>query len=250
MDNLLNQIKIIFENEGFLAINKPAGLLVHPTPGRSDEITLVDWIKKERPEIIGVGDFPDGGQNRPGIVHRLDKDTSGVMIIVKNNQAFAYFKKLFQEKNIHKSYRALTWGNFDQLQGTIDKPIGRVASSSKHSTSAKKLKDIKEAITDYRVLKNYKETGKQGFSFLEVFPRTGRTNQIRVHLASIGHSVVGDPLYGSKKLKLPDGLNRMFLHAFSLEFSLENNKMMRLEADLPDDLQKTIDFLDKSQVNS
>lgn len=293
--DLLQKVEIIFENEDFIAINKPAGLLVHPT-NISEEKTLVDWIAEKHPEIIGVGDSSTDTEQeilRPGIVHRLDRDTSGIMLIAKNNDAFFYLKNLFQERKIKKNYSALVFGNFSEKSGIIDKPIGIKSSSIKRSTSAKKIRDIKEAQTEYKVIKNYPPSlqnididssinmqggsseaqgakedasadfvertknisdqnnrkphsldNRRKFALLEVYPKTGRTNQIRVHLASIGHSVVGDRIYGSQKLHSPDGLNRMFLHAFGLEMPSRSGAIMRLEADLPDDLKRVLEGLD------
>lgn len=243
--DLLQKVEIIFENEDFLAINKPAGLLVHPT-NISKEETLVDWIAEKHPEIIGVGDPSDDKEQeilRPGIVHRLDRDTSGIMLIAKTNDAFFYLKNLFQEKKIKKNYSALVFGNFSEKSGVIDKPIGIKSSSIKRSTAAKKIRDVKEAQTEYKVIKNYSLDNGRKFALLEVYPRTGRTNQIRVHLASVGHSVVGDKIYGSQKLHSPEGLDRMFLHAFGLEMPLKDGSIMRLEADLPDDLKIVLENL-------
>jgi 23S rRNA pseudouridine1911/1915/1917 synthase len=248
--DLLKKVEIIFENEDFLAINKPAGLLVHPT-NISEEKTLVDWIAEKHPEIIGVGDASLESEQeilRPGIVHRLDRDTSGIMLIAKNNDAFFYLKNLFQEKKIKKNYSALVFGNFSEKLGMIDKPIGIKSSSIKRSTAAKKIRDVKEAQTEYKVIKNYSLESGRKFALLEVYPKTGRTNQIRVHLASIGHSVVGDKVYGSQKLHSPEGLERMFLHAFGLEMPLKDGSIIRLEADLPEDLINVLNKFTTSDV--
>jgi len=241
--DLLQKIEIIFENEDFLAVNKPAGLLVHPTNNSENEKTLIDWISDKYPEIIGVGEPSDEGLMRPGIVHRLDRDTSGIMLIAKNNEAFFYLKNLFQEKKIKKTYLALVFGNFTEKIGMIDKPIGIKSSSIKRSTAAKKIRDVKEAQTGYKVIKNFSLENNRKFALLEVYPKTGRTNQIRVHLASISHSVVGDKIYGSQKLHLPGDLNRMFLHALQIELPLKNKSIIRLEADLPEDLKAVLDKL-------
>jgi 23S rRNA pseudouridine1911/1915/1917 synthase len=250
--DLLKKVEIIFENEDFLAINKPAGLLVHPT-NISKEKTLVDWIAEKHPEIIGVGDASLESEQeilRPGIVHRLDRDTSGIMLIAKNNDAFFYLKNLFQEKKIKKNYSALVFGNFSEKSGVVDKPIGIKSSSIKRSTAAKKIRDVKEAQTEYKVIKNYSLDSGRKFALLEVYPRTGRTNQIRVHLASIGHSVVGDKVYGSQKLHSPEGLERMFLHAFGLEMPLKDGSIIRLEVDLPDNLINVLNkFMTSDVVN-
>jgi 23S rRNA pseudouridine1911/1915/1917 synthase len=241
-EKLFSQIKIIFENNDFLVINKPAGLLVHPIRAGDKETTLVDWLKEKYPAITKVVDPSTGsGQEnlRPGIVHRLDRETSGIMIVAKNSEAFFYLKKLFQEKKIKKGYLVLVSGVFKNKTGTIEKPIGRVASSVRRSTAAQKMKNLKEARTDYRVIWNW-HNGGPGFALLEVYPKTGRTNQIRVHLASISHPVAGDKVYGSKKISLPFDLDRMFLHAYLLELPLREGEVMRLEADLPEDLKKAL----------
>ena len=236
MTNLLGKTSIVFENKDFVAINKPTGLLVHPAGKNEREKTLIDWLKIKYPAIVKIGEDP----TRPGIVHRLDRETSGLMIVAKNQKSFEYFKNLFQERKIKKGYLALVFGTFKNKTGTINKPIGIKSSSIKRSTAARKMREMKEAETDYKVIRNFKSDKGPGFAFLEVFPKTGRTNQIRVHLASIGHPVVGDKVYGSKKLTLPCGLNRMFLHAYLLEFPLKEGKVLRLEADLPEDLKSIL----------
>ena len=230
--DIFKEIKIVFENSDFLAINKPAGLLVHQIPNGSG-LTLVDWLKEKYPFIAAVGE----DKSRPGIVHRLDRETSGIMVIAKNNEAFSYLKNLFQEKKINKGYLALVSGILKNKSGIIDAAIGRIASSAKRSVLAKGMKDLKEARTDYRLLKNFPSEINSGFALLEVYPKTGRTNQIRVHLQGIHHSIVGDEVYSPKKMKLPAGLKRMFLHAYFLELPLKEGRVMRLEADLPDDLK-------------
>jgi 23S rRNA pseudouridine1911/1915/1917 synthase len=237
-------IDIIYENEDILAINKPAGVLVHREENAPNtasynkkvekEKVLTDWLLKHYPEIKNVGDNP---QIRPGIVHRLDKDTSGVLIVAKNQKTFDYLKSLFQKKEIKKTYLALVYGKL-LGKGVIKKPIGIKPGSIKRSTNAGHLKMIKDAITEYRVLKIFK---RGEFSLLEVTPLTGKTHQIRVHLASIGHPIVGDNLYGRKKQEIP--LKRQFLHAYSLEFNLQNNGRIKIEADLPYELQEILESL-------
>lgn len=228
------EIPIIFEEENFLVINKPAGLLVHPSSKKNfSEPTLIDWLISSYPQIKKVGEDP----SRPGLVHRLDRETSGLLIIAKNQEAYFYFKKLFQERKIKKGYLALVYGIFKNKTGTIKKSIGLKASSYKRSIKAKKLKNPKEAITDYKVIKNFPHQKPVGLAFLEIFPQTGRTNQIRVHFASFGHPLVGDRLYGSKKLDALFQPPRLFLHAYLLEFPLKEGKILRLECDLPEELK-------------
>ncbi|PIR98047.1 MAG: RluA family pseudouridine synthase [Candidatus Colwellbacteria bacterium CG10_big_fil_rev_8_21_14_0_10_42_22] len=231
-------INVIYEDENLIVINKPAGLLVHSAPGREEE-TLVDWLGINFPEIQDVGDIPADKQvtvRRPGIVHRLDKDTSGIMLIARNQEYFEYLKGLFRDKKITKTYRAIIRGKLKEKEGTIDVPISIKSGTIKRT--AHKGKDAKEAITDYRVLKEF-----ENFSYIEAMPKTGRTHQIRVHLNSIGHPVVGDKLYGGKENA--SLANRQMLHAYSLEFSLNVSKSTKLVADLPLDFEEFLQTLEK-----
>jgi 23S rRNA pseudouridine1911/1915/1917 synthase len=232
--------EIIYKTKDFLIVNKPAGLLVHQIKAgfkiydsRFKEPTLVDWLLKNYPEIKAVGDDP---KTRPGIVHRLDKDTSGVMIIARNQKTFDYLKKLFQNHEIKKTYLVLIWGKVEPKIGIINKPIGLKAGTVKRTTWLKGVKLTREAITKYRVLKYSASNIKQEISLVEAEPLTGRTHQIRIHFASIGHPVVGDKLYGKKEM--PEGLTRQFLHAESLEFTALQGERLKIAADLPKDLDE------------
>jgi 23S rRNA pseudouridine1911/1915/1917 synthase len=227
------QITPIYEDKNFLAVYKPAGLLVHAPKvnskcqiPNSKETTLVDWLLKNYPEVKGVGDEP---KIRPGIVHRLDKDVSGVILIAKNQKYFEYLKNLFGSGGIKKTYLALVYGKVEPKTGMIEKPIFLKHGTTKRSIWGGKME--KPAITEYKVIKNI----GQDFSLLKVMPKTGRTHQIRVHLVSIGHPVVGDSLYG-KKIN-PFGLKRLFLHAESLEFSPSQSKRIKIESELPNELK-------------
>ena len=228
--------KIIYEDKNFLAVNKPAGLLVHPT-AVSKENTLVDWLLKNYPEIKNVGDAPE---IRPGIVHRLDKDTSGVILIAKNQRYFEYLKKLFQTGQIKKTYLALVWGEVKQKTGEIAKSISLKPGGVKRTVWKGKME--KEAITEYKVIKSIKyqisNIKEEVFSLVEAMPKTGRTHQIRIHLASIGHPIVGDALYGRKTN--PFGLARQFLHAESVEFPVEEKRMIKVEAELSEELKNIL----------
>lgn len=223
-------VSVIYEDKDFVVIDKPAGLLVHSTKiSDSKQETLVDWLLKHYPEIKGVGDSPD---IRPGIVHRLDKDTSGVLIVARNQKFFEFLKKLFQEHNVKKVYIALVWGRISK-KGVIDQPIGLKPGTIKRTTKGKRTKMVKEAITEYCTLKYFKKDGEE-FTLTELYPKTGRTHQLRVHMASIHHPIVGDAVYGKKKH--PFNLKRQFLHAQSIEFSLPGNRRVKFEANLPKDL--------------
>jgi 23S rRNA pseudouridine1911/1915/1917 synthase len=238
---MVEMIDVIYENDDFAALNKPAGVLVHrPEKGpksAQEEGVLTDWVNKHYPEAGSVGDEP---ALRPGIVHRLDEDTSGILLIAKNQRFFDHLKGLFQRHEVKKTYLALVHGRMIG-KGRIEKPIGLLSGSVKRSVNGKSLKMVKEAVTEYQVLKVLK--GK--YSLLRVFPQTGRTHQIRVHLASIGHPIVGDGLYGKKKEDKGLGLDRQFLHAESVEFNLEDGKRIKIEAELPSEL---IEFLENIQA--
>jgi len=219
----MSDIKIIYEDKDILAINKPTGLVVH------GENSLVDWLIKKYPEIKGVGEDPE----RPGIVHRLDKDTSGVLLIAKNQKSFEYLKEQFQNRKIKKKYIVLVCGKLKVESGVIDLPIGRSKTPLKRLASEKARGKLREAITEYKVIKKF-----DNYTLVEAFPKTGRTHQIRVHFKAIGHPVAGDKLYGRQ-----NNLNRQFLHANSLEFNLLNGARIKLEADLPEDLKNFLNML-------
>ncbi len=226
----MQEPKAIYEDKSFLAVDKPAGLIVHEARSvkrgvSSKERTLVDWLLKRYPEIKTVGDEPE---TRPGIVHRLDRDTSGVLLVARNQRYFDYLKSLFQRREIQKTYLALVFGVPKEKSGRITSAIGIKSGTTKRSVHSEK--DVKQAVTEYKVLKTFeREVGK--YSLLEVRPKTGRTHQIRVHLASVGSPVVGDPLYGRKKQ--PAWAKRLMLHASSLEFNLADGKRIRLETETP-----------------
>lgn len=221
----------MYEDRDIVVLNKPAGLLVHKAPG-SEEATLADWIVKKYPETAKVGDAPE---IRPGIIHRLDKETSGIMTIARNQSTFDYLKKLFQERKIKKTYIALVWGKVKNKAGVIEKPIGLKGGTSKRTIHVDKAKLVKPAVTAYKVLKFLKLDNEE-FSLVQAQPLTGRTHQIRVHFSVIGHPVVGDKLYGKKGDEFYSQLNRHFLHAESLEFTKPDGSRIQIAADLPQEL--------------
>ena len=237
------EIKVIYQDAEYLVVSKPADLLVHRTGIAKSEETLADWLVKEYPEIKGVGDDPI---TRPGIVHRLDRDTSGVMVVARNQKAFDYLKKLFQNHEIKKTYLTLVWGKVAPSAGVIDQPIGLTPGTVKRTTWIKKAKLVKAALTRYRAVKflNFQD---QIFTLLEVEPKTGRTHQLRVHLNAIGHPVVGDRIYGKSNLKSQIskvlGLERQFLHAESVEFTAPGGGRIKVSADLPADLEQALSLL-------
>lgn len=221
----------IYEDRDVIAINKPAGIVVHPDATHKNG-TVVDALLTAHPEIKTVGDDPA----RPGIVHRLDKDTSGILIIAKNQTAFDYLKKEFQEHRITKNYIALAVGSVKQAQGEINLPIGRGYKTPTQRVATGRMRgQIREALTYYKVLERFPE-----FTLLQITPKTGRTHQIRTHLKALGHPVACDKLYGGKLFICPMGLTRQFLHAASLELTLPSGSRIKLEADLPEDLMGTL----------
>lgn len=233
----MKEPEIIFENKDFIVVNKPAGLMVHAArvgarrhaaagAARSAEPTLVDWLTARYPEIKNVGDDP---VLRPGIVHRLDKATSGVMLVARTQTSFEYLKKLFQEHQIKKTYYALVSGVPKNKTGIIDAPIGIKNGSLKRSIHSQKM--AKAAVTEYSVVKVIEKNEKEKFAFLKVSPQTGRTHQIRVHLASIGHPIVGDALYGNKANAA--AAPRLMLHAAALTFLDSTGGRFEFEAPVP-----------------
>lgn len=232
-------IPIIYEDEYVIVINKPSGLVVHGD-GRTNEPALADWVLERYPDTENVGEpLRINGKEfaRPGIVHRLDRETSGVVVIAKNQQTFLHLKKQFQERKIAKTYRAFVRGVFKEKKGVIDRPIGRSAKDFRLLSAEHGAKGVvREAATSYRVLAAHSE-----FSFLDVRPQTGRTHQIRVHLKAIGHPVICDKLYAPKR-PCSLGFSRLALHAFSLTFTLPNECSLTAEAPLPDDFEHAVTF--------
>lgn len=226
------EIEIIFENENLIAINKQAGIQVHPSFNEKKN-TLVNALVVKYPEIKNVHDESEDGWLRPGIVHRLDKDTSGVIVIARNKETFQKLKELFKNRNIEKTYVAITKGIFAQKNGVVDKSIARSTSYKKQVIARSNTKTIiRNAETHYRVLEEFGD-----FSLVEIEPKTGRMHQIRIHMDSIGHSVVGDVVYGVKKGGSEMIAKRQLLHAYKLKFELEGKKYEFISP-IPDDFKE------------
>ncbi|MEK7167232.1 MAG: RluA family pseudouridine synthase [Patescibacteria group bacterium] len=228
-------LDIIYENKDFLIINKPSGLIVHPTTFK-EENTLVHFLIKYCPQIKNVGDDTN---MRPGIVHRLDKDVSGLMVIAKTQEAFDFLKKQFQERKVKKEYYALVYGEVKEKKGIIDLALGFSKRKSKIKMTVFSQNKSKSAITEYEVLKKI-----SNFTLLKVKIKTGRTHQIRAHLNFIGHPILGDKIYRNKglerKTKKKIKLDRIFLHCFKLGFFDLENKWMEFEKEMPEELNKII----------
>lgn len=229
------KLEVVYQDENIIAVDKPAGLAVHPT-SKEKYNTLVNGLIACFPEIRNIGDGSKEAWTRPGIVHRLDKDTSGIMVVARNQSAFDKLKSLFQNRKINKKYLAIVYGKLSQKEGVIEKPIARAGNYRKQVIAGRKTKTkIRPAVTGYKVIKESRD-----FSLLEVAPRTGRMHQIRVHLASIGNPVVGDKIYGLKNKEIFKYIIRHLLHAKSLEFELEGKKYF-LEAELPEEFRNFIE---------
>jgi len=224
-------LEVLYQDDVLLAVNKPPGLVVHPAPGHRDD-TLVNALLHHYPELAGVG-----GPDRPGIVHRLDKDTSGVMLVARTEAARLHLQRQFKARSVTKRYLALVRGVPDPPEGTVAAPIGRSPSDRKKMSIY--APRSRPAETHYRVL----ATGK-GVALLEVFLLTGRTHQIRVHLAHRGHPVLGDRQYG--RGRTPEGVvvPRQMLHAESIAFTHPHGQSLKICAPLPTDMRKVLEQLD------
>ena len=224
-------LDVVYEDDDIIVVNKPKGMVVHPANGNPDG-TLVNAVMSLcKGSLSGIG-----GEIRPGIVHRLDKDTSGLIIIAKNDVAHINLSKQIKDRRVKKIYIALVKGNVSENEATVNMPIGR---STKDRKKMAVRKDGKKAITHFKVLKRY---GK--YTLLELKIDTGRTHQIRVHMAEIGHPVVGDMIYSNGKNEF--GIEGQMLHAKSLDFQHPvTGKQIHLEAELPKYFEEILSKLDK-----
>ena len=218
------KIKILYEDPNILAIDKPSGILVHPVErnlpaGRQE--TILDLFIKQYPKLE--------------IVHRLDKDTSGVMLLAKNAKAHAFLKKQFANREIKKIYHAIVSGSIKNDHGIINKPIGRSPKDFRRWLAGRGARGtLREAITEYKVLKRFKN-----FTYLEIKPKTGRTHQIRVHMKYLNHPVACDTLYNPGS-PCPKGIKRLALHARSIEFKNLKGKIIKVESPLPKEFTKLL----------
>jgi len=236
-------LHILYEDPALVVVNKPAHLVVHPAPGHQSG-TLVNALLHHCKDLSGVG-----GELRPGIVHRLDKDTSGVMVATKDDRTHRYLARQFKAHSIQRRYRALVHGLVAETMGTIDQPIGR------HPVHRKKMSTVarssRRAVTRWQVLRRYEA---DRMTLIDLSLETGRTHQIRVHMAGMNCPVVGDPLYGGasrikaiadqKLRQMVAALQRQFLHAWQLGFEHPNGLQMVFQADVPSELQGILCYLE------
>ena len=264
-NKLLENIIILYEDADCLVVNKPAGLMVH-SDGRSKGPFLTDWIVENYPLTVDVGDPMTDQEgkpvNRAGIVHRLDRETSGAIIIAKNKESHANLKSQFKDRTISKKYLAFVWGEVKESFGTINRPIGRSGSDfRKYSAQRGARGEMKTAETYWTKkaggkcfvsgianinnvsMANGDNIGKEDkFTLLEAEPKTGRTHQIRVHFNAVNHPVVGDSLYASKR-PMALGFERLALHSRSIEFKTLLGKKVKVIAPLPKDFEVALKAL-------
>jgi 23S rRNA pseudouridine1911/1915/1917 synthase len=232
-------LRIVYEDDDLLIVDKPAGLVVHPSPGHHDGDTLVNALlaRAGGSEYGGIA-----GVARPGIVHRLDRDTSGLLMVAKHDSAQQSLMAQLKARRIRKTYQALVAGSVAAAVGRIEAPIGR---DPKHRRRMAVVPDGRASMTGYRVRERF-----AGWTLLELDLVTGRTHQIRVHLDGIGHPVAGDPVYGTGTSRRgPDGLDRLFLHAWRLELAAPGDgHLIRATAPLPEELEAVIDGLRRAET--
>jgi 23S rRNA pseudouridine1911/1915/1917 synthase len=251
------KIDILYEDKDIVAINKPAGLVVH-SDGRTEEETLADWVLENYPKTKNVGE-PTRGQNgeeilRPGIVHRLDRETSGVMLIAKTQKGFETLKKQFQEHQIQKTYHTFVYGEMSPYgrslegrknnKGVIDRAIGRSSKDFRLKSAQRGAKgEMREAVTEYEVIFR-----GLGYSFVKVTPKTGRTHQIRVHFKAINYPLVSDKLYAPNIIKQREntlGFKRLALHSYEIKFADVKGKEHSVTAPYPPDFVYALSLLQK-----
>jgi 23S rRNA pseudouridine1911/1915/1917 synthase len=230
-------LKTLYNNHGLLVIDKPAGLAVHPGAGLKGD-SLADALLFHFKDIKLVGE-----EGRSGIVHRLDKDTSGVMLVALTQPMYEHLKDAFVERKIKKEYIALVVGNVEQNHGQIDAPLGKSKTDFRKYTT-KNMIEAKPSLTEYWVVERL-----DGYTLVRVRLHTGRTHQIRVHFSSLGHPLAGDSLYGNKAARVL-GLRRQFLHARRIEVQLPAGTWIEAESDLPQDLRSVLESLHSKRVNN
>jgi 23S rRNA pseudouridine1911/1915/1917 synthase len=245
-------LSVLYEDNNYVIINKPAGLVVH-SDGKTKEPTVADWVLQTYgDEIKEVGEplTLSSGEiiYRPGIVHRIDRDTSGVLVITKNQDSFIYLKDQFQRRDVEKTYNAFVYGEMKKEDGVIDRAITRSRKDFRLWSAQRGGRgEARDAVTEYKVLeKTSYDRHDLGFTYVEVKPKTGRTHQIRVHFKAINHPIIADPLYAPKR-KAALGFKRLALHARSITFSDIHGKKIEVEAPLPEDFKEALQILAKRE---
>jgi len=233
------QIDVLHEDEEVLVIHKPAGVLVHGDGINTSE-TVVDWLLSRAPEVRGVGEPGNAKDGTPlersGVVHRLDRETSGVLVLAKTQPAYEHLKQQFHDRLAKKEYRAFVYGHMPEQRGTIDRPIGRSAKDPRRRSAERGAKGtLRDAVTEWECLTNGEYDGEL-FAYISLRPQTGRTHQLRVHCKAIGRPIVGDALYAGKRFATSTNLmlDRLALHAHTLDIELPNGDHRQFTAPVPD----------------
>ncbi len=235
---VIPNIEVLFENNDLIVINKPAGLVAHNTISSKKDVSVVDWFLSTHPDLSHIGEDP----TRPGIVHRLDKDVSGVMVIAKTQAMFENLKEQFQTRTVEKIYLALAYGLFAKDHDVINLKIARSKARGRMVARTEE-QEGKDASTEYDVLERFKVA-----TYLRVKIHTGRTHQIRVHFQAIDHALFGDKLYKKKYIRHVKqvDIGRIFLHATQLTIALANGDRQTFNSPLPKELQTILDALPKN----
>lgn len=233
------ELDVVYEDEDIIVVNKPSGMVVHPAPGNENKTLVNALLYHCKGTLSGIN-----GVIRPGIVHRIDKDTSGLLVVAKNDEAHVFLSSLLKEHGIKRVYHAIVTGHLKENEGTIDAPIAR------HPTNRKKMAVVaggREAITHYKTIEEF-----SGFTYAKMELETGRTHQIRVHMSHIGHPIMGDTVYGGGKTPFEKAhkplIDGQMLHAKELSFPHPRTKeIVRFECPLPENFEKILDILKETR---
>lgn len=233
------ELDVVYEDEDIIVVNKPSGMVVHPAPGNENKTLVNALLYHCKGTLSGIN-----GVIRPGIVHRIDKDTSGLLVVAKNDEAHVFLSSLLKEHGIKRVYHAIVMGHLKENEGTIDAPIAR------HPTNRKKMAVVsggREAITHYKTIEEF-----SGFTYAKMELETGRTHQIRVHMSHIGHPIMGDTVYGGGKTPFEKAhkplIDGQMLHAKELSFPHPRTKeIVRFECPLPENFEKILDILKETR---
>lgn len=241
-------IEVVFENDDVLVVNKPAGVMVHED-GHYEGETVVDWFLSRVPTARGVGEPQTNNKGEPmersGVVHRLDVETSGVLVLAKNQKAYEHLKAQFHDRLVQKEYRAFVYGHMRETWGTVDRPIGRSAKSFRLRSAERGAKGtLRDAVTQWECIGMGEYEGEP-YSYIKVKPKTGRTHQIRVHMKAIDRPIVCDTLYAGKKIEQGNNLEltQLALHAHVLEIALPDGSVERFVAPVPQKMIEAGDLL-------
>jgi 23S rRNA pseudouridine1911/1915/1917 synthase len=224
------EFKIIYEDKDVLVIDKPAGFVVFPE-GQTTENTLIEALTAKYPELKNAGEAP-----RYGIAHRLDKDTSGILLVAKSSEGLIFLQKQFKNREVEKKYVCLVEGSMEQDKGEVKTLIARAKGDPRKQRAYSEInapKSAREATTEYKVLERFKD-----YTLLEVEIKTGRRHQIRCHFSYLKHPIAGDKLYSFKNSKIPDGLTRQFLHSAYLKIQLPSGEIKEFLSELPEELKQ------------